>query len=210
MPDWIDLAESLVASPTLYAVLIAVSLLDSFLPLIPSEPVVILAGIAGATGQTNIMLVIAATTVGALLGDLVPYSIGRLMGKRVLKRLPVGTKRRKAYDWFERELETRGGFVLVSTRFIPVGRYLATGTAGVVGYPLRSFMLYVAISTSTWSAYTALSGYLGGVFFQENTLLAIAVGVGLAFAVTGAVEFSRYLRRRRSPVKTDDLSAGHR
>lgn len=202
MPDWINLAESLLASPTLYAVLIAVSLLDSFLPLIPSEPVVIIAGVAGATGQTNIMLVIAATTVGAFLGDLVPYSIGRLMGERALKRLPVGTKRRKAYDWFERELELRGGFVLVSTRFIPVGRYLATGTAGVVRYPLRRFMLYVALSTSTWSAYTALSGYLGGVFFQENTLLSIAVGVGFALAVTGVVEFSRHVRRRNHPAKS--------
>ncbi|AVZ75413.1 DedA protein [Streptomyces lunaelactis] len=210
MPDWIDLTESLIASPTLYAVLIAVSLLDSFLPLIPSEPVVILAGVAAATGQTNIMLVIAATTVGAFLGDLVPYSIGRLMGEGLLKRLPVGTKRRTAYDWFERELESRGGFVLVSTRFIPVGRYLATGTAGVVKYPLRRFMLYVAISTSTWSAYTALSGYLGGVFFQENALLAIAVGIGFAFAVTGVVEFSRYIRRRKNPVEPDEIVAGKR
>ncbi|MFF8101867.1 DedA family protein [Streptomyces sp. NPDC016640] len=210
MPDWVDLAESLIASPALYAVLIAVSLLDSFLPLIPSEPVVIIAGIAGATGQTNIMLVIAATTVGAFLGDLVPYSIGRWMGERALKRLPVGTKRRKTYDWFERELALRGGFVLVSTRFIPVGRYLATGTAGVVGYPLRRFMLYVAISTFTWSAYTALSGYLGGVFFQENTLLSVAVGVGLAFSVTGAVELSRYIRRRKNPVDPDDVATQYR
>ncbi|MFC8197896.1 DedA family protein [Streptomyces sp. NPDC057298] len=210
MPDWIGLAESLLASPALYAVLIAVSLLDSFLPLIPSEPVVILAGVASATGQANIMLVIAATTVGAFLGDLVPYSIGRLMGERVVKRLPVGTKRRSAYDWFDRELASRGGFVLVSTRFIPVGRYLATGTAGVVRYPLRKFMLYVALSTATWSAYTALSGYLGGVFFQENTLLAIAVGVGLALVITGAVEVSRYVRRRKNPVTSDDMAAGHR
>jgi membrane protein DedA with SNARE-associated domain len=210
MPDWVGLTESLTASPALYAVLIAVSLLDSFLPLIPSEPVVVLAGIAGATGQTDITLVIAATTVGAFLGDLVPYSIGRWMGKRVLKRLPAGTKRRKAYDWFERELALRGGFVLVSTRFIPVGRYLATGTAGVVRYPLHKFMPYVAISTFTWSAYTALSGYLGGVFFQENTLLSVAVGVGLAFSVTGAVEFSRYIRRRKSPVDPDDVVTDHR
>lgn len=205
MPDWISLAESLAASPALYAVLIAVSLLDSFLPLIPSEPVVILAGIAGATGQTNIVLVIAATTAGAFLGDLVPYSVGRSLGDRVLKRLPVGTRRRTAYDWFERELETRGGFVLVSTRFVPVGRYLATGTAGVVRYPLRKFSLYVAISTSTWSAYTALSGYLGGVFFQENTLLAVAVGIGLAFVVTGAVEFARRMRRRGDTARPDDI-----
>lgn len=72
----------------------------------------------------------------------------------------------------------------------------------MVRYPLRRFMLYVALSTSTWSAYTALSGYLGGVFFQENTLLSIAVGVGFALAVTGVVEFSRYVRRRNHPAKS--------
>src|SRR3712207_8009984 len=65
--SWLGLAESLITSPWLYAVLIAVSFLDSFLPLIPSEPVVIVAGVYAGTGQTNIGLVIAATTLGAFL-----------------------------------------------------------------------------------------------------------------------------------------------
>ncbi len=197
MIDWLELAESVITSPWLYAVLIAVSFLDSFLPLIPSEPVVIVAGVYAATGQTNIALVIAATTLGAFLGDLVPYSVGRLLGERVLERLPPGTKRRAAHDWFTRELDARGGFILVTTRFIPVGRYLATLSTGIVGYPLGKYVLFVTFATSTWSAYTALTGYLGGVVFQENTLLAIAVGVGLAFIVTAAIEGVRHLRLRR-------------
>lgn len=196
MIDWLALAESVITSPWLYAVLIAVSFLDSFLPLIPSEPVVIVAGVYSATGQTNIALVIAATTLGAFLGDLVPYTVGRLLGVRVLKRLPPGTKRRAAHDWFTRELDARGGFVLVTTRFIPVGRYLATLSTGIVGYPLGKYMLFVAFATTSWSAYTALTGYLGGVVFQENTLLAIAVGVGLALVVTGVLEGVRHIRRR--------------
>ncbi len=76
MIDWLTLTESLITSPWLYAVLIAVSLLDSFLPLIPSEPVVIVAGVYAATEQTDIVLVIAATTLGAFLGDLFPYGSG--------------------------------------------------------------------------------------------------------------------------------------
>jgi membrane-associated protein len=84
--DWLGLAESLITSPWLYAVLIAVSFLDSFLPLIPSEPVVIVAGVYAGTGQTDIVLVIAATTLGAFLGDLLPYTVGRLLGARVLAR----------------------------------------------------------------------------------------------------------------------------
>ncbi|MBP2334986.1 membrane protein DedA with SNARE-associated domain [Saccharothrix coeruleofusca] len=198
MIDWLELAESLITSPWLYAVLIAVSFLDSFLPLIPSEPVVILAGVYAATGPTDIVLVIAATTLGAFLGDLVPYSAGRLLGTRVLKRLPPGSKRRAAHDWFARELDARGGFILVTTRFIPVGRYLATLSTGLVDYPLGRYALFIGVATSTWSAYTALTGYLGGVVFQDNALLAFAVGIGLAFLVTGIVEGVRRLRGGRT------------
>lgn len=200
MIDWLRLAESLITSPWLYVVLVAVSCLDSFLPLIPSEAVVIVAGVYAATGQTDIVLVIAATALGAFLGDLIPYTVGRLLGVRVLKRLPPGTRRRAAHDWFTRELDARGGFILVTTRFIPVGRYLATLSTGLVGYPLGKYMLFVGFATTTWSAYTALTGYLGGVVFQENTLLAIAVGIGLAFVVTGVIEVARHIRRRRSGV----------
>ncbi|MET7280635.1 DedA family protein [Kribbella sp. NPDC005582] len=194
MIDWVELAESLITSPWLYAVLVAVSFLDSFLPLIPSEAVVIVAGVYAATGQTDIVLVIAATTLGAFLGDLVPYTIGRLVGERVLQRLPPGSKRRKAHDWFARELDARGGFILVTTRFIPVGRYLATLSTGLVRYPLAKYVVFVALATSSWSAYTALTGYLGGVVFRDNTLLAIAVGIGVALLVTAVTEAIRRLR----------------
>ncbi|HUQ56310.1 DedA family protein [Lentzea sp.] len=205
MIDWLRLAESLISSPWLYAVLAAVSFLDSFLPLIPSEPVVIVAGVYAATGQTDILLVIAATTLGAFLGDMVPYAVGRLFGAKVLRRLPPGTKRRAAHDWFTRELEARGGFILVTTRFIPVGRYIATLSTGLVDFPLGKYMMFVGFATASWSAYTAFTGYLGGVVFQENTLLGMAVGIGLAFVVTGVIEAVRHVRRRRSenaPVET--------
>ncbi|SEQ81606.1 membrane protein DedA, SNARE-associated domain [Lentzea xinjiangensis] len=206
MIDWLRLAESLISSPWLYAVLIAVSFLDSFLPLIPSEPVVIVAGVYAATGQTNIVLAIAATTLGAFLGDLVPYSIGRLLGTRVLKRMPPGTKRRAAHDWFTRELDARGGFILVSTRFIPVGRYLATLSTGLVGFPLAKYLMFIAFATTSWSAYTALTGYLGGVLFQDNALLGMAVGIGLAFVVTGFIEVVRRLRQRANAVAPDPVA----
>jgi membrane-associated protein len=117
--------------------------------------------------------------------------------------MPPGSRRRAAHDWFTRELDARGAFVLITTRFIPVGRYLATLSTGIVGYPLSKYMLFVAVATSSWSAYTALTGYLGGVIFQENTLLGIAVGVALALVVTGAVEVARYIRRRASAPATD-------
>ncbi len=65
-------------------------------------------------------------------------------------------------------------------------------------YPLVKYMMFVALATASWSAYTALTGYLGGVMFQDNTLLAIAVGVGLAVVVTIVIEGARRVRIRRA------------
>ena len=197
MIDWQELARSLASSPWLYVILICVSLLDSFLPLIPSEPVIIVAGVYAATGQTNLAAVIMATAAGAFLGDLVPYGIGRTLNKGLMKRLPPGSKRRRTHDWLAAELARRGGFVLVSTRFIPVGRYLATLTTGMVGYPFATYVFFTGIAAIAWSSYTVLSGYVGGVLFQDNPLLGVAVGVGLALVVTMAVEVVRHVRRRK-------------
>src|SRR3954470_5855919 len=111
MIDWLRLAEDLVTSPWLYLLLISVALLDSFLPAIPSEPVIVIAGVYAASGETQLLPVIASTALGAFLGDMVPYGLGRVMADRVLKWMPPGTRRRKAHDWLGTELETRAGYV---------------------------------------------------------------------------------------------------
>lgn len=198
MPDWLELASSFASSPWLYLILIAVSLLDSFLPLIPSEPVVIAAGVYAASGETELLWVVLATAAGAFLGDLIPYGAGRALKDRLLRRLPPGSKRRRTHDWLAAELARRGGFVLVSTRFIPVGRYLATLTTGIVGYPFRNYVLFTGIAAVAWSTYTVLSGFIGGLLFQDNPVLGIGVGVGLGLVVTVAIETARHLRRKKS------------
>ena len=124
--DWLHAAEAVVASPWLYVILLGVSFLDSFLPAIPGEPVVVLAGVAAATGDASLVLVIVATAFGAFGGDLVPYAVGRVLAAPVLRRMPSGTRRRRVHDWVSAQLTTRTAIVLVTSRFIPVGRYVVT------------------------------------------------------------------------------------
>jgi membrane-associated protein len=45
-----------------------------------------------------------------------------------------------------------------------------------------------------------LTGYVGGVLFQDNALLAFGVGVGLAVVLSGAMELIRRVGIRRSGV----------
>jgi membrane protein DedA with SNARE-associated domain len=198
MIDWLGLAEELISSPWLFLILIAVSLLDSFLPAIPSEPVIVVAGVYAASGETYLLPVIAATAVGAFLGDMVPYGLGRLMAEPALRRLPVGTKRRRVHDWLSGELESRAAYVLITSRFDPVGRYLVTLTAGMTRLSWPKFAGYTAISVVAWSTYTVLAGYLGGTLFGGNPLLGIGVGLALAILISALMEIARRVRLRRT------------
>jgi membrane protein DedA with SNARE-associated domain len=86
--------------------------------------------------------------------------------------------------------------VLITSRFIPVGRYLVTLTAGITRLSWPKFAGYTAISCAAWSTYTVLAGYAGGTLFQDNTFVGIGVGIGLAVVISVAVEGTRYLQRR--------------
>ena len=206
MVDWLDTAEALVLSPWLYVILLVVSFLDSFLPAIPSEPFLVVAGVAAANGDANVMLVVAATALGAFGGDLLPYFAGRALADPVLRRLPPGTRRRRTLDWVGTQLADRPGLILVTSRYIPVGRYIVTLSAGISRLPWRIFGPYTAIAVVTWSIYIVMAGYLGGQALQDNVILAFFVGLAVALAVTPLTQ----LALRRTWGRPRRLRAGGR
>ncbi|GAA1905504.1 hypothetical protein [Williamsia serinedens] len=53
MTDWLHAAEAVVSSPWLYVILVGVSFVDSFLPAIPSEPVVVAAGVRSSGAHVD-------------------------------------------------------------------------------------------------------------------------------------------------------------
>jgi membrane-associated protein len=194
------LVEGAMSSPWLYAALFAFAAIDGFFPLVPSESLVITAGVFAASGEPNLPLVIAAAALGALAGDHVSFLIGRTAGARVLERAKPGTRRSAAFDWAGKILAERGGQILVVCRYIPGARTAITLTAGAVGYPLRSFSSFDALASASWGTYCALVGYLGGAAFEDDPFKGLALGFGLAMTVTAAIEVVRHLRRRRAVV----------
>jgi membrane-associated protein len=201
--DWLRAAESLITSPWLCAVLFGISALDAFLPAVPSEPVIVLAGVYAAKGEISLLLVVLVVGLGVFAGDLVPYLAGRIFGESLLRRLSPGTKRRAAHDWVARQLAERGGFFLIATRLLPA-RFLPTLSAGLVGYPVGKYAGFVGVAAIGWSLYRTLVGYLGGTFFQDNELLGIGFGVALGLVVSLALEFARRLRGRSGPALPTD------
>ncbi len=187
--------DAALTSPWAYLAVFVIAALDAFFPIVPSETLVITAGVFAATGEPALVPLIAAAAAGAFLGDHISYQIGRAGGGALLRRLHTG-RRRAAVDRVKRALAIRGGLVLVVARYIPGGRAATTLTMGAIRYPRRTFALVDALATTSWATYSAMIGYLGGITFERDRLKGLVFGLGFAAVVTALVEAMRFLRRR--------------
>ncbi|WP_110945743.1 DedA family protein [Streptomyces avicenniae] len=189
--------EEFVSTPWVYLALFVVAKLDGFFPVVPSETLVVTLGVFAATdGSPDLGLIILVAALGAFTGDHISYFIGRKSGAKIYSRLKPGSRTQRAYDQVGALLERRGGLVLIIARYIPGGRTAATLTTGATGYPLRLFSRYDAIAAASWAVYSAGIGYLGGHAFEDNPLRGVALGLGLALAITVLHEGVRHLRNR--------------
>ena len=191
-----DLVEGAMGSPWVYLALFAFAALDAFFPLVPSESLVISAGVYAASGEPNLAGVIVVAALGAFAGDHVSYMIGRTAGGRVLKGTRAGSRKAAAIERGGRLLADRGGTFLIVCRYIPGARTAITLSAGALRYPLRSFSFFDGIAALSWGTYSALVGYVGGSAFEDNPFKGLALGLGIALTMTLLVEVIRHLGRR--------------
>ena len=192
----VQLVEGALSSPWGLLALTVVAAVDGFFPVVPSESLVVTAGVFAAAGDQSLALIIAAAALGAFTGDHVSYFVGRRAGDRLTDRLRAGTRRFAAYARARRILAERGGTVIVVGRYVPGGRTAVTLTAGAVHHPLSSFTLFDGIAAASWATYAGLVGYLGGAAFEDEPLKGVFLGLGLALSAAGAIEVLRHARQQ--------------
>ena len=186
------------ASGWAYAILFLLAFLDALVPIVPSETSVITAGVIASSGKLSLPLIILFAASGAFAGDNTAYWIGHRYGTRAEQRFFSSEKGRERIAWAHRQVEERGGELIVIARFIPAGRTVVTLSCGTLGYPWRRFVLFDAIAATTWALYASLLGYLGGHAFEEQPWKGLLLAFAIAFAVTGGVELFRWWKRRKS------------
>jgi len=191
-----SLTEYVSGSPWTYLFLFAVAAIDAFIPLVPSETSVILAGVLASTGDLVLVFVILFAALGAIVGDNISYWIGRTLGHRLVDRFFKG-ERRKQVDWAQKQVEERGGYLIIIGRFIPGGRTAVTFSCGMLEMRWRRFIAFDIAAGLVWATYAALLGYVGGRTFEENPLKGFLLAFVVALGIAGAIEAYRWYRRRR-------------
>jgi membrane protein DedA with SNARE-associated domain len=94
-----------------------------------------------------------------------------------------------------RLLHRRGGTVLLTARFVPTGRTVATLASGAVRYPVARFVGFTAVGSVLSASWSALLGFVGGAAFAHDTGTALLVGFGIAAAVGLLLEAGRRIVR---------------
>jgi membrane protein DedA with SNARE-associated domain len=153
------------------------TLLETVFPPIPSEVILPLAGFLSQQGTMTIWLAITTSTLGALVGALLLYWLGAIVGLdraiRWLSKLPLvdAADFGKAAGWFHRH----GKSAIFFGRLIPGVRSLISLPAGAEKMNLWAF-----------SAFT-----LGGSLIWNSLLIGFGAALGAQYELVD--QYSRYL-----------------
>ena len=160
--------------------------------LIPGETVFFGSAIyASTTHHIGILSVIAAASLGAILGNLVGYAIGRGVGAPMLARhgWRVGlSARRLALGRYL--FRVHGGKVVFFCRFLSVLRSFGAPLAGASQMPVTQFVAWTVAGGIAWPCVHGLFAYvLGDAARRLSGPFQIALGVLTLGVVVGVLRF---------------------
>ena len=194
------------AGPVVGFALVLTLLLIVAATLVSEDLTCIGTGLLIARGTLPWTLGVGACLVGLVVGDLMLYAGGRLIGRPVTRIAPLRWMIRpaeleRACRWF---IE-RGAALILSGRFVPGTRLPTYLAAGVVRMPVLPFSFWVVVAAALWTPLlvggTALFGAAAAErvgMFQDRTLtwLAVSALVALIALRLGVPLLSRAGRRR--------------
>lgn len=175
MEQLTDLLVGAVSSPWVLLVVFAVCMLDAFFPPVPSDIVLVAAvavAVAGSPGLLVPLVLVAA--VGAIVGDNIVFEIGRRVGTtryRWMRSRPM----RAAVAGASTQLRVRPASLIITGRYIPVGRIAVNLTAGSVGLARRTFVPLSVVAGVSWSLYMFVVALVASTWIQNNPLLSALI-----------------------------------
>jgi len=129
---------------------------------LPGDSLLVTAGLFAARGDLELVPLLLALSVAAILGDTVGYNIGVRAGPKLFTRPDSFLFNRKHLITTKEFYERHGPFTIVIARFVPIIRTFAPVVAGIGAMAYRRFISYNVIGGVGWVCSMILGGYFLG------------------------------------------------
>ncbi|PXY17119.1 hypothetical protein BAY59_36730 [Prauserella coralliicola] len=138
--------------------------LDNLFPPIPSELVLPLAGFSAANGTFSLVEALIWTTAGSVLGAIIVFYLGQLLGRErtrwLICKLPLVKPEDfdKAEEWFAKH----GTKAVFLGRMVPLVRSFISLPAGIQRMQFWTFLLLTTLGSLIWNSIFVIAGYALG------------------------------------------------
>ncbi len=188
MEEWIlGLFQSLNNSDLaiVYFLLFVSAIIENLFPPIPGDTITALGAFMVGTGRLNYVYVYLATTFGSVIGFVLLFLLGKLLGREFFikgnYRLFSSRKIVAAESWFRKY----GYFIILANRFLPGIRSAISIFAGISMLSTLKVILYSLLSSSLWNLIWIHLGYTLGNNWTtvESKMRILARNYNMAIAI---------------------------
>jgi len=137
--------------------------LESTIVPIPSEIVMIPAGIASAKGVMNVYLVTLVGIIGNIAGAVFSYYLALTLGRKII--LKIGKYffiKPETIIKIEVFFKKHGPLSVFIGRLLPGFRHFISLPAGLAKMDFKLFLLYTSLGAIIWTSILSFSGFLIG------------------------------------------------
>jgi len=212
LPSWFDPAVliGLLGNWWLWGVAFIIFAECGLFSILPGDSLLFTVGMFTATGTitygsppATLGIVFAVLTVAAVLGNVVGYWIGYLVGPPIFKPRTSWVGRKlfnpvyvtKTHEFFERY----GSRALILARFVPLVRTFVTLIAGVGRMSFKRFISYTAVGGVLWVALVTLLGFfLGNIGFIRKNIDLVLILIVFVSVIPMGLEYLNHRRQAKA------------
>jgi membrane protein DedA with SNARE-associated domain len=175
---------------------------DAVIPVFPGETTLNAASTLAAQGELELVWVIVAGALGAIVGDSTLFFLARRSAARVRPQLDRALRNDRvasAYAYLDRSAPV----LLLVGRYVPGLRFVINTTMGLSDRRYRDFLPWSALGGALWSTYTCVLAYWVGSKLDEFPLASVVISGLITTTLMAAFYFAERRRTRRSTPATE-------
>ena len=172
--------------------------LESTLVPLPSEVIMIPAGISASAGTMNIYIAVVVGIIGNVLGAIFSYYLAVSIGRAVLLRIgKYFFVRPETIIRVENFFKNHGPISVFTGRLIPGFRHFISISAGIAKMDIKKFYFYTTAGSMLWTSTLAALGYFIGENQEAIKAYLDKIIISCVVVCVSAVTIYIYAKRRK-------------